>query len=77
MADTSGLAAGSQATMKLENTEKRDTLIEIEKRYQKKWAEDHVFEVDAPTLKEIPASVSIDEIHEKFPKTFLTMAYPV
>jgi leucyl-tRNA synthetase len=77
MADTSSLAAGSQATMKLENTDKRDSLIEIEKRYQKSWAQGHVFEVDAPTLKEIPASVSIDEIHEKYPKSFLTMAYPV
>ena len=39
----------SAATLKLENTEKRDTLIESEKRFQQQWADSHVFEPEAPS----------------------------
>jgi len=62
--------------MKLENTEKRDTLREIEIKYEKMWEADRIFEADAPTLKEYPGSVSVEEIHSKEPKFFGTMAYP-
>ena len=67
MADTSvpkaleGLAISK--TKELKGTEKRDTLIEIEKKYQQKWEEEHVFEVDAPSTAEFPlGSISPDEL---------------
>ncbi|KAL2009759.1 hypothetical protein VTN00DRAFT_5566 [Thermoascus crustaceus] len=67
----------SKNTLKLENTEKRDTLIAIEKKYQALWKEKKVFEVDAPSLSEVPAgSMSAAELREKYPKFFGTMAYP-
>ncbi|CAN6671394.1 hypothetical protein TRVA0_044S00958 [Trichomonascus vanleenenianus] len=53
----------------MENTARRDTLIEIEKKYQKVWAEDKVFEVDAPSPEDKR------ELAEKY-KFFATMAYP-
>lgn len=81
MADTSvpkaleGLAISK--TKELKGTEKRDTLIEIEKKYQQKWEEEGVFEVDAPSTAEFPlGSISPDELREKFPKFFGTIAYP-
>ncbi|EFQ97379.1 leucyl-tRNA synthetase [Nannizzia gypsea CBS 118893] len=67
----------SKNTLKLENTEKRDTLIALEKKYQALWKEKKVFEVDAPSLSEIPAqSMSSAELQEKHPKFFGTMAFP-
>ncbi|KAI9760751.1 MAG: 2-isopropylmalate synthase [Chaenotheca gracillima] len=67
----------SKNTFKLENTEKRDTLISIEKRYQAKWAEDGIFEVNAPSTSEVPLhSISAAELRAKQPKFFGTMAYP-
>ncbi|ODQ67173.1 leucyl-tRNA synthetase [Nadsonia fulvescens var. elongata DSM 6958] len=59
-------------TLVMENTTRRDTLIAIEKKYQKVWADEKVFEVDAPTLEEIPNSDDLDSQ----PKHFSTMAYP-
>jgi leucyl-tRNA synthetase len=78
MATLSALDPGksSEKTMKLENTEKRDTLIANEKKYQEAWRRDHVFEHDAPTISEIPFSTPAAEIHAKHPKFFATMAYP-
>ncbi|KAJ5777740.1 hypothetical protein N7520_000986 [Penicillium odoratum] len=68
---------GSKNTLKLENTEKRDTLIAIEKKYQAQWKENKVFEVDAPSFEEIPeGSMTGDQMREKYPKFFGTMAYP-
>ncbi|PGH00479.1 leucine-tRNA ligase [Polytolypa hystricis UAMH7299] len=55
----------SQNTLHLENTEKRDSLVEAEKKYQQQWAEQNVFQQDAPT--DDPA---------KHPKFYGTMAYP-
>ncbi|KAM0744934.1 hypothetical protein ACQRIT_000318 [Beauveria bassiana] len=64
-------------TKELKGTEKRDSLIAIEKKYQKKWAEDGVFHTDAPTIEEIPLhSISASELREKYPKFFGTSAYP-
>ena len=58
-------------------TEKRDTLIEIEKRYQKKWQEAGVFNADAPSTSEIPTgSIPAAELRKKYPKYFATFAYP-
>ena len=58
-------------------TEKRDTLIEIEKRYQKKWQEAGVFNADAPSTSEIPTgSIPAAELRKKHPKYFAIFAYP-
>jgi leucyl-tRNA synthetase len=38
------------------------------------WSEQKVFDVDAPSLEEYPASISNDELHAKAPKFFGTMA---
>lgn len=64
-------------TLKIENTEKRDTLIEAEKRYQKAWEEQGVFNPDAPSIDEVPfENTTPDELHEKYPKWFGNFAYP-
>ncbi|KAK3679618.1 cytosolic leucyl tRNA synthetase [Vermiconidia calcicola] len=69
--------AQSIGTLKIENTEKRDTLIASEKAYQKRWAESKIFEKDAPSLQEIPFhSLSPAELRKKYPKYMVTMAYP-
>ncbi|KAH6891236.1 hypothetical protein B0T10DRAFT_547577 [Thelonectria olida] len=64
-------------TKELKGTEKRDTLIAIEKKYQQKWQEDGIFQPDAPTTDEVPLhSISAAELREKYPKFFGCMAYP-
>ncbi|TID24026.1 leucyl-tRNA synthetase [Venturia nashicola] len=67
----------AQGTLKIENTEKRDTLREIEVKYEKLWADAKVFEADAPTITEYPpGSAEAKDLHTKIPKFFGTMAYP-
>ncbi|KAJ6149098.1 hypothetical protein N7471_000297 [Penicillium samsonianum] len=67
----------SKNTLKLENTEKRDTLVAIEKKYQAQWKDNKIFEVDAPSFEEAPqGSMTPSELREKYPKFFGTMAYP-
>lgn len=69
--------AASQKTLKIENTEKRDTLIASEKTYQKKWADAHVFEPEAPSLTDEPFdTTSPDQLHNKYPKFNGNFAYP-
>ncbi|CBX93570.1 hypothetical protein IAQ61_009256 [Plenodomus lingam] len=64
-------------TLKIENTDKRDTLIEAEKRYQRAWEEQGVFNPDAPSLEEEPFdTTSPDQLHQKHPKWFGCFAYP-
>ncbi|KAH7156962.1 hypothetical protein EDB81DRAFT_788475 [Dactylonectria macrodidyma] len=64
-------------TKELKGTEKRDSLIAIEKKYQQKWQDDGVFEPNAPSTSEIPLhSISAAEVREKYPKFFGCMAYP-
>ncbi|KAI1940343.1 cytosolic leucyl tRNA synthetase [Ophidiomyces ophidiicola] len=76
-AATAALDNSTKNTLKLENTEKRDTLIAIEKKYQAQWKEKKVFEVDAPSISEIPAdSLSAAELRVKHPKFYGTMAFP-
>ncbi|KAK4507506.1 hypothetical protein PRZ48_001241 [Zasmidium cellare] len=66
-----------KGTLKIENTEKRDTLIASEKKYQQKWQEDKVFESNAPTLEEVPFhAIAPAELRRKHPKHMVTMAYP-
>ncbi|KAI0972747.1 leucyl-tRNA synthetase [Xylaria arbuscula] len=55
----------TKAVPKMENTEKRDTLIADELRYQKEWDEAKIFQQNAPAANE-----------PKPPKFFATMAYP-
>ncbi|KAJ9649428.1 cytosolic leucyl tRNA synthetase [Coniosporium tulheliwenetii] len=45
-------ASASQKTLKIENTEKRDTLIAAEQQYQKKWQDEGVFDAEAPSTAE-------------------------
>lgn len=71
IADTARMSA----PVKFENTSRRDALIEIEKKYQKSWAEQKLFEVDAPTIEE-DATDDAEELRKKYPKYFATMAYP-
>ncbi|KAF2090274.1 leucyl-tRNA synthetase [Saccharata proteae CBS 121410] len=67
----------SKNTLKIENTDKRDTLIASEKKYQKIWQDTKVFQQNAPSTTEIPyGSVSADDIRAQQPKFFGTMAYP-
>lgn len=63
------------ATIKLEKTDRRDTLVDIEKKYQKYWADNKFFDVDAPTLQEDSEEDS-EALRQKHPKFFVTMAYP-
>ncbi|KFY86661.1 hypothetical protein V498_07428 [Pseudogymnoascus sp. VKM F-4517 (FW-2822)] len=61
----------------LKGTEKRDSLIAVEKKYQKKWQDDAVFQPNAPSITDIPlGALSAKEVREKYPKFFGTMAYP-
>ncbi|THW05095.1 leucyl-tRNA synthetase [Aureobasidium pullulans] len=67
----------TQGTLKIENTDKRDTLIAIEKKYQQQWKQDKIFEQNAPSLQDVPFhSISPAELREQQPKFFGTMAYP-
>ncbi|KAF4126325.1 leucyl-tRNA synthetase [Geosmithia morbida] len=64
-------------TKELKGTEKRDSLIAIEKKYQAKWKEDGVFEPDAPSTAEVPLhSIPAAQLREEQPKWFGTMAFP-
>lgn len=80
MSDTATAAAATsgegQKAVLMENTTRRDTLIEIEKKYQEIWEKEKPFEVDAPTNEDISYGTSWDELHEKYPKFFASMAYP-
>lgn len=64
-------------TFKIENTEKRDTLMASEKKYQQQWAQSKIFEQDAPTLEDVPFHlIAPAELRKKTPKYMVTMAYP-
>ncbi|KAL9040610.1 MAG: hypothetical protein Q9214_004418, partial [Letrouitia sp. 1 TL-2023] len=70
-------ANSSKNTLKLENTEKRDTLIALEKKYQARWQQNAVFNASAPTITEVPpGSCSSSDLRKKQPKHFGTFAYP-
>ncbi|KAI4121864.1 MAG: hypothetical protein LQ338_006120 [Usnochroma carphineum] len=77
VSDALNPANAARSTLKLENTEKRDTLIKIEKRYQKQWQESDVFNAAAPSTSEIvPGSIAASDLRRKYPKYFGTFAYP-
>lgn len=69
-------SSAEKKSLVLENTGRRDALIAIEKKYQKLWAEEHLFEQDAPSIDEAPITMSTDELHQKYPKFMSSMAYP-
>ncbi|THH28181.1 hypothetical protein EUX98_g6001 [Antrodiella citrinella] len=68
-------AAASRNTIELAQTGKRDTLIALERKYQQRWQDEHIFEVNAPTLEETQG-LSPTEIKEKYPKWFGNFPYP-
>ncbi|KYK55273.1 leucyl-tRNA synthetase [Drechmeria coniospora] len=71
------LSISTPKTKELKGTEKRDSLIAVERKYQEQWANDRVFEQDAPTTEEVPLhSISAADLREKVPKFFGCMAYP-
>lgn len=69
-------AAEGQKAVVMENTSRRDALVAIEKKYQEIWETEKPFEVDAPTNEDVPYGTSWEELHEKYPKFFASMAYP-
>ncbi|KIL91400.1 leucyl-trna cytoplasmic [Fusarium avenaceum] len=77
MASTDSVPKAMEALNISKTKELKDTLIALEKKYQKKWSEDKTFESNAPSTDEVPLhSVSAAELREQQPKFFGTMAYP-
>ncbi|AMD21140.1 HEL141Cp [Eremothecium sinecaudum] len=74
-ASTSKGSKGSKGLV-LENTARRDALIAIEKKYQKIWSDEHLFEIDAPSIDEESISMDSEELQKKYPKFMSSMAYP-
>lgn len=64
-------------TKELKGTEKRDSLVAKEKKYQKIWADSKIFEANPPSIEEYPlGNVTPTELREKFPNWMGTMAFP-
>ena len=56
-------------------TAKRDYLRGLEKKYQQRWQNERLFEVDPPVQSEL-VGLSQAEIREKYPKWFGNFPYP-
>ncbi|KAI0742680.1 leucine-tRNA ligase [Daedaleopsis nitida] len=69
------MASASANTIELAQTGKRDELRELELKYQKRWQEERLFEVDAPTAEELKG-LSPAQIKEQFPKWFGNFPFP-
>ncbi|KAL9599799.1 MAG: hypothetical protein Q9219_003585 [cf. Caloplaca sp. 3 TL-2023] len=77
LSDALDPANAARSTLKLENTEKRDTLIRIEKRYQKQWQDSGVFNATAPSISDVPTgSITPTDLRKQLPKYFGTFAFP-
>ncbi|CCH42951.1 leucyl-tRNA synthetase [Wickerhamomyces ciferrii] len=50
--------------------------VNIEKKYQQVWADEKLFEQDAPSLEQENVEIDIEELHAKYPKFMSSMAYP-
>ena len=74
-AAATAVSEGQKAVV-MENTARRDTMIDIEKKYQKIWENEKPYEVDAPTNDVVPYGTSWEELHSEHPKFFASMAYP-
>ncbi|KAJ3518577.1 hypothetical protein NM688_g9417 [Phlebia brevispora] len=61
--------------IELAQTAKRDSLKELEVRYQKRWEDAHIFEVNAPTIEETKG-MTCEQIKEKYPKWFGNFPFP-
>ncbi|KAF8890674.1 hypothetical protein BD779DRAFT_1610758 [Infundibulicybe gibba] len=62
-------------TLELAGTAKRDHLRALEKEHQERWANERLFEVNAPPLSEV-AGLSPLQVQEKFPKWFGNFPFP-
>ncbi|KAG0135872.1 hypothetical protein HOY82DRAFT_479678 [Tuber indicum] len=56
-------------------TEKRDTLMAIENKYQEQWTGNEIIEIDAATLEEDHTTCP-EKLRGRHPKSFGCMAYP-
>ena len=56
-------------------TVKRDYLKNLEEKYQARWEEEKIFEVEAPSVEET-AGLSPAEVQQKFPKWFGNFPFP-
>ena len=65
----------SANTIELAQTGKRDELRELERKYQARWAEERLFEVNAPTAEELQG-LSKAQVREKYPKWFGNFPFP-
>ncbi|KAH7921139.1 leucyl-tRNA synthetase [Leucogyrophana mollusca] len=63
------------ATIELAQTGKRDYLQTLEQKYQARWEEERLFEVNAPSQEEL-AGLSPAEVREKYPKWFGNFPFP-
>jgi len=64
----------TELTMSLQ-TAKRDYLKNLETKYQSRWESEKLFEVEAPPAQDI-ASLSAEEIKDRYPKWFGNFPYP-
>ncbi|KAG6860497.1 hypothetical protein C0995_010483 [Termitomyces sp. Mi166 len=62
-------------TLELAQTGKRDHLQALEQKYQARWREEHLFEVNAPTAEEL-AGLTPEQIHSQYPKWFGNFPFP-
>jgi hypothetical protein len=66
----------SSLCVALKQTFKRDYLINLEKTFQKKWQDEKVFEINAPTVEELGGKdLTPKEIQEQAPKWMGTFPY--
>lgn len=62
-------------TIELTQTSKRDYLQSLEKKYQKHWREERIFEVNAPPQSDLEG-LSPEEVQRKYPRWFGNYPYP-
>ena len=68
-------AQDASGPIQLENTAKRDFLQKLEKESQEYWAQQHVFDINAPTQDEGLVDMTPEEVRAKYPKWFATIPY--
>ncbi|SJX62163.1 probable CDC60-leucine--tRNA ligase, cytosolic [Sporisorium reilianum f. sp. reilianum] len=73
--DAAAAAAAAAGPIQLENTAKRDFLQKLEKESQQFWAQQHVFDINAPTQDEGLVDMTPEEVRAKYPKWFATIPY--
>ncbi|EPQ29440.1 uncharacterized protein PFL1_03195 [Pseudozyma flocculosa PF-1] len=68
-------ASKDAGPIQLENTSKRDFLTKLERETQQFWADQKVFNVDAPTEDDGLRDLTPEEVRAKYPKYFATIPY--